>query len=502
MDSNFHSVQVIWLAAIILNHFAWGLYGYKATINDPTDPFVLEGNKHKGKGMLWCVACKCYAQEQSKHCSQCNRCTEIFDHHCAWLNNCIGRRNKNYFFKFTVSYFIMEIQWTTLNVTYVLTQNPDWSLQDFVFIADVINLFLSIIVVLFTANLLIFHIWLTKCKKITTFEYFQQKQNKQDNKSSLYQEEQKKKNEAQDKHEALNINNTDQQMVQPLPTSNYETKRFTLNTQQKQVDIQKALASKKFFKLKSTENQSKNVWENKFKQINQLKYNSKIIKQRQNSNQQIQQSYQLIDITKVENSKFDDNQQKFNSDLNEVPNLSIYGADQSQIKLLQNKSPNKKQLPSFGNLDYFQKSSENIDQQIQDDELDSKRKIQGQEAKEPDNISTSAVQSQLEEKIEDQFQSNSLTVSSIQNYQLQKIKEKNNLQFLPNKKQKESLKNQNQLLNSSEQTQSSKILLEKRITFGIFKQGDQNFEQEQENNADFLNEGGKNEVNFNLNNNI
>ena len=36
--------------------------------------------------------------ERINHCSRCNRCVEYMDHHCVFVDNCIGKRNMPYFF--------------------------------------------------------------------------------------------------------------------------------------------------------------------------------------------------------------------------------------------------------------------------------------------------------------------------------------------------------------------------------------------------------------------
>lgn len=41
-----------------------------------------------------CHLCNIYtSSKKTKHCSLCNKCVDRFDHHCKWLNNCVGRKN-------------------------------------------------------------------------------------------------------------------------------------------------------------------------------------------------------------------------------------------------------------------------------------------------------------------------------------------------------------------------------------------------------------------------
>lgn len=47
---------------------------------------------------MFCIVFVClfvflFSGPKVKHCGVCNKCVEDFDHHCKWLNNCVGGRN-------------------------------------------------------------------------------------------------------------------------------------------------------------------------------------------------------------------------------------------------------------------------------------------------------------------------------------------------------------------------------------------------------------------------
>lgn len=150
--------------------------GFSATSADPTDPTVYEHRLAQQGGasslfsaenyQAYCTLCGTYVLLASKHCGQCNRCVHEFDHHCRWLNNCIGKAN---YTRFAVLISVLEVSEisTTAASIYVLTDLPPISYEFF------LVLFLLIFAcVTSCANgyLIVFHIWL-RCNHLTTYEF-------------------------------------------------------------------------------------------------------------------------------------------------------------------------------------------------------------------------------------------------------------------------------------------------------------------------------------------
>merc|ERR1712190_135218 len=56
----------------------------------------------KGDFKQVCVVCRATRQMRSHHCKECGRCVERLDHHCPWIDNCVGIGNQRSFYCFIV----------------------------------------------------------------------------------------------------------------------------------------------------------------------------------------------------------------------------------------------------------------------------------------------------------------------------------------------------------------------------------------------------------------
>ncbi|QLL32000.1 hypothetical protein HG536_0C01680 [Torulaspora globosa] len=52
---------------------------------------------------ITCRTCHLRKPARSKHCNICQACVLVADHHCIWVNNCIGKGNYVYFFSFLLA---------------------------------------------------------------------------------------------------------------------------------------------------------------------------------------------------------------------------------------------------------------------------------------------------------------------------------------------------------------------------------------------------------------
>lgn len=147
--------------------------GAVLTISDPTDPNVRQKKQGKviqpNEETFYCQICDCYIMgENSKHCGSCNRCASGFDHHCKWLNNCIGEGNYRMFVTFTLLCFLQNLLHVVFfGLTLQLLQNNP---QNTYLVFCWISILLGSIMLIFLVHLLIFHGWINYFG-FSTYEY-------------------------------------------------------------------------------------------------------------------------------------------------------------------------------------------------------------------------------------------------------------------------------------------------------------------------------------------
>ncbi|CAL8259710.1 unnamed protein product [Boreogadus saida] len=81
-----------------------------------------------GQVVYKCPKCCSIKPDRAHHCSVCKRCIRKMDHHCPWVNNCVGENNQKYFVLFTMYIALISLHSLTMVVFHFLyCFEDDWT---------------------------------------------------------------------------------------------------------------------------------------------------------------------------------------------------------------------------------------------------------------------------------------------------------------------------------------------------------------------------------------
>ncbi|KOS43262.1 hypothetical protein ACN38_g5831 [Penicillium nordicum] len=67
----------------------------------------------------FCIPCMTRKPLRSRHCRRCGRCVAKHDHHCPWIDNCVGANNLRHFVLYIVSLEVGIILFVQLTIAYI-----------------------------------------------------------------------------------------------------------------------------------------------------------------------------------------------------------------------------------------------------------------------------------------------------------------------------------------------------------------------------------------------
>ncbi|XP_022832997.1 probable palmitoyltransferase ZDHHC16 [Spodoptera litura] len=97
-----------WLLINIIFHY------YKGVATEPGYP---PPTTHVSEAASICRRCISPRPPRTHHCSVCDRCILAMDHHCPWLNNCVGYYNARFFYLYMV--------YMVIGVTFIIVAGID-----------------------------------------------------------------------------------------------------------------------------------------------------------------------------------------------------------------------------------------------------------------------------------------------------------------------------------------------------------------------------------------
>ncbi|XP_041104311.1 palmitoyltransferase ZDHHC3 isoform X2 [Polyodon spathula] len=109
---------------------------FRAMLTDPgavpkgnaTKEFIESLQLKPGQVVYKCPKCCSIKPDRAHHCSVCKRCIRKMDHHCPWVNNCVGEENQKYFVLFTMYIALISLHCLVMVVFHFLyCFEEDWA---------------------------------------------------------------------------------------------------------------------------------------------------------------------------------------------------------------------------------------------------------------------------------------------------------------------------------------------------------------------------------------
>lgn len=132
----------------------------------------------------YCTVCHIEQPLRCKHCKHCDACVATHDHHCPWIGNCVGERNKLRFLVFLICQEIQLVSALFISHSVRLmkdkygfkgglwyTPGPVHGIDLIVSVGFVICILICIVLSISTMILICFHIWLAS-QNLTSWEFF------------------------------------------------------------------------------------------------------------------------------------------------------------------------------------------------------------------------------------------------------------------------------------------------------------------------------------------